>query len=113
MTDDAATNTDETDAPADAPKSASSGTKPVPPSAPVKTGGDDEDDISLKELVTFLYEGANQVRPKGSGGSDLMLDMANPDVVSQTLNYLVLHARATEGALRKMAEMIDQLRSSS
>ncbi len=116
MTDDAAATTDEKDPPA-ATKAGASKASAGPPRAPVqpaaKDAAGDEDELSLKELVSYLYEAANQSRPSGPGGADLLLDTSNPAVVSEMLNYLALHARATEGALRKMAEMIDKLRAGS
>lgn len=102
MTDDKPPTTDAPDAAAEAP----------PPAAGKGGPADDEpDELSLKELVGHLYDAANHVRPEGPAGTDLLIDTGDQAVVAAVLKYLVLHARATEGALRKLAEMLDQLRA--
>jgi hypothetical protein len=64
------------------------------------------DELEVRDLISHLYEAANQARPVG-----LSIDASNPSAAGAALDYLMQHARATEGALKKLGQLMDELRA--
>jgi hypothetical protein len=64
------------------------------------------DDLQVRDLVAHLYTAADQIRP-----DSWSVDTSDPSSVARVLEYLIQHARATEGALRKIGQLMDELRS--
>jgi hypothetical protein len=63
------------------------------------------DDLEVKDLIAHLYIAADQNRPQS-----FSINGSDPAEVGRTLDYLVQHAWATEGALRKIGQLMDELR---
>jgi hypothetical protein len=64
------------------------------------------DDLEVKDLIAHLYIAADQNRPQS-----FSINGSDPVEVGRTLEYLVQHAWATEGALRKIGQLMDEMRA--
>lgn len=64
------------------------------------------DELQVKDLISHLYIATDQNRP-----DSFSIDGSNPADVTRTLQYLVQHAWATEGALRKIGQLMDEMRA--
>ena len=66
-------------------------------------------DKSELETVEELYEVVHKAMPKNRDDSELQIDVDDGRLVAGLLNFLLLHAQATEVAVKKLAQRMDQL----
>lgn len=64
------------------------------------------DELQVRDLVAHLYTAADQIRP-----DSWSIDSSDPASMGRALEYLLQHARATEGALRKIGQLMDEMRA--
>jgi hypothetical protein len=62
-----------------------------------------------KSFTEYGYSTAHKARPRGPGGTDVAVDIDDKAVVAAILNFLILHATATEASVRRLADAVDNL----